>query len=212
MTDSLSPPPLPVPLGQEQPQNYDNLFLATFLPFLFVIAILCRCAGGSPPGEEFHRGHLIRENAEPIWAMQRGKAKRREATPEARLAMIRLWLCAMKVLRKDPITGRCQLGEKAGDITKASIILNTAIESKESSDTADTLPLDSENDSGGFESYLRSSNSSSSEFAEDDKDVYPVCLDGFEVGDTVMFSRNLSSTHAFHKECLTQWLPLMKRA
>lgn len=43
---------------------------------------------------------------------------------------------------------------------------------------------------------------------DDDDDVCPICLDNFEVGDTVMFSRNnLSScAHVFHEECLLQWL------
>eukprot|EP00533_Pseudo-nitzschia_delicatissima_P014579 CAMPEP_0197271626 /NCGR_PEP_ID=MMETSP1432-20130617/8808_1 /TAXON_ID=44447 /ORGANISM="Pseudo-nitzschia delicatissima, Strain UNC1205" /LENGTH=322 /DNA_ID=CAMNT_0042737067 /DNA_START=23 /DNA_END=991 /DNA_ORIENTATION=- len=43
---------------------------------------------------------------------------------------------------------------------------------------------------------------------EDDEDVCPICLDNFEVEDTVMFSRHKegSCAHVFHEECLLQWL------
>ncbi|VEU40988.1 unnamed protein product [Pseudo-nitzschia multistriata] len=44
---------------------------------------------------------------------------------------------------------------------------------------------------------------------EDDEDVCPICLDNFEVGDMVMWSRNAgkhSCSHVFHEECLLQWL------
>lgn len=43
---------------------------------------------------------------------------------------------------------------------------------------------------------------------EDDEDVCPICLDNFEVGDMVMWSRHNHGTcsHAFHEDCLLQWL------
>mmetsp|Transcript_15801 Transcript_15801/g.36585 ORF Transcript_15801/g.36585 Transcript_15801/m.36585 type:complete len:486 (+) Transcript_15801:114-1571(+) len=43
---------------------------------------------------------------------------------------------------------------------------------------------------------------------DDDEDVCPICLDNFEVGDIVMFSRHniCSCAHVFHKDCLMNWL------
>merc|ERR1712176_1210471 len=43
---------------------------------------------------------------------------------------------------------------------------------------------------------------------DDDEDVCPICLDNFDVGDIVMFSRHnlCSCAHVFHEECLMQWL------
>jgi hypothetical protein len=45
-------------------------------------------------------------------------------------------------------------------------------------------------------------------FYDDDDDVCPICLDNFEVGDMVMWSRHNhgSCSHAFHEDCLLQWL------
>eukprot|EP00536_Pseudo-nitzschia_multiseries_P010185 jgi/Psemu1/25290/gm1.25290_g len=43
---------------------------------------------------------------------------------------------------------------------------------------------------------------------DDDEDVCPICLDNFEVGDVVMWSRHGQGacSHAFHEDCLLQWL------
>ena len=41
---------------------------------------------------------------------------------------------------------------------------------------------------------------------DDDEDVCPICLDNFEVGDVVMWSRHGSCSHVFHEDCLLQWL------
>jgi len=45
-------------------------------------------------------------------------------------------------------------------------------------------------------------------YDDDDDDVCPICLDNFEVGDMVMWSRHNhgSCSHAFHEDCLLQWL------
>lgn len=203
-------PPLPVVPAQEQQQEAVDFF-STLLPvlgFFFLIAI-CRCSGGGAPGPEFHRGHLIRENAERIWAMQRRKAKRREATPEERLAKIRAGVCTYKVLQKDPKTGQCRLGDEEAEehSQQQQEDTSTQIETKQSTDTADTLPLQFDNDYESHDEIPTESNSTDIEnFDNDDEDVCPICLDGFDVGDTVMFARNLSCTHVFHEECLLPWL------
>jgi len=202
-------PPLPVVSAQEQ-QQVGNFFFSTLLPllgFCFLIA-LCRCSSGGPPGSEFHRGHLIRENAQRIWAMQRRKAKRREATSEERLAKIRAGVCTYKVLQKDPKTGQCRLGdEEAEQHSQQQEDTSTQIETKKSTDTADTLPLEFDNDCESLGEMPTESNANNIEdFDDDDEDVCPICLDGFDVGDTVMFARNLSCAHVFHEECLLPWL------
>eukprot|EP00537_Pseudo-nitzschia_pungens_P005919 CAMPEP_0172358014 /NCGR_PEP_ID=MMETSP1060-20121228/2353_1 /TAXON_ID=37318 /ORGANISM="Pseudo-nitzschia pungens, Strain cf. cingulata" /LENGTH=482 /DNA_ID=CAMNT_0013079011 /DNA_START=288 /DNA_END=1736 /DNA_ORIENTATION=- len=51
-------------------------------------------------------------------------------------------------------------------------------------------------------------NSSNCYDFDDDEDVCPICLDNFEIGDMVMWSRHGhgSCSHAFHEDCLMQWL------
>jgi len=72
--------------------------------------------------------------------------------------------------------------------------LPMGIESKMSTDTADTLIWDLDNDH-----ECQDEN-------EHEEDVCPICLEEFNVGETVMFSRSMSCTHVFHKECLMAWL------
>ena len=182
-----SPQPL---LPQVETQNSDNIFLTTILPLVcFFLVCYLGHRGGGPPGEEFHRGHLIRQNAERIWAMQARKAKRKEATPEERLAKIHSGVRTMKVVSKDFNTGQCRLGDLDAEVEECSgcNAHNTTIDSKQSTDTADTMPLDCD-------------------CGDNDEDVCYICLDGFDVGDTVMFSRNQTCTHVFHEECLLPWL------
>jgi len=156
---------------------------------------------------------MFREQARRIWELEEKKAKRFEATPEERLASIRDGVCTFKIVRKDPGTGRCELGEAETELScgddddsETTSIPAVGIESKMSTDTIDTLPLkfDKESDSG--ESFERSSAEQYCGSEEEEEDVCHVCLDGFETGDTVMFARNLSCTHVFHKECLLPWL------
>eukprot|EP00533_Pseudo-nitzschia_delicatissima_P001067 CAMPEP_0116113992 /NCGR_PEP_ID=MMETSP0327-20121206/19790_1 /TAXON_ID=44447 /ORGANISM="Pseudo-nitzschia delicatissima, Strain B596" /LENGTH=533 /DNA_ID=CAMNT_0003607359 /DNA_START=278 /DNA_END=1876 /DNA_ORIENTATION=- len=200
-------PPLPALPVEEQQQEYGSFFFTTLLPllgFCFLIA-LCRCSGGGAPGPEYHRGHQIRENALRIWAMQRRKAKRREATPEERLAKIKSRVCTQKVVSKDPKTDRCQLGDVDAPLQQEDA--STQLESKQSTDTADTLPLEfDENCNSRDEMPMESASNHIDNFDDDDEDVCPICLDGFDVGDTVMFARDLSCAHVFHEECLLPWL------
>merc|ERR1712072_1455593 len=65
---------------------------------------------------------------------------------------------------------------------------------------------------------LKSSSDNTGEFGccedkgfndDEDEHVCPICLDNFEVDDTVMWSsRNEggSCSHVFHEDCLMQWL------
>lgn len=232
-------PPL---LAQHQDQRpYDEHHMLTTIymvisMILAVAAILnCFYGEGGPPGEEFHRGALIRAQARRVWEIEEKQAKRQEATPAERLASIQRGVCDRRVLRIDPNTGVCELGEAAVEVELPSgeddddseaVIAATGIESKTSMDTTATLSIDLEDDtdtdtdtdtgSGGsrVEGQQQESDKSSRTAEEYDDnfdneqedDVCPVCLDGYEIGDTVMFSRNPSCTHVFHKECLLPWL------
>ena len=192
---------------QQDHQQSNNFMPSTILPIVVVVAfMLCLCMGGrNTPGEEFHRGHLIREQARRIRETQERKAKRQDATPEERLAAIRSGLCAFRVLRKDSSTGRCELGESEIELpSREEEKIEARIESKKSTDTADTLPLDLDNKSDSGGSCNKEATKSDNEEGEDD--VCPVCLDGFGIGDTVMFARSLSCNHVFHEECLLPWL------
>jgi hypothetical protein len=205
------PPPI-LPTENAFPNNafYATTFLAPFVIILF--CALCFRCGGGPPGEEHHRGWMFREQARRIWELEEKKAKRFEATPEERLASIRDGVCTFKVVRKDPCTARCELGEAETELSRGdeddsetTSIPAMGIETKMSTDTIDTLPLKFDKESDSVEYFERSS---AEQFydSEEEEDVCHVCLDGFETGDTVMFARNLSCTHVFHKECLLPWL------
>lgn len=199
---------LPTQQDQQQINDFNNIMSTTILPIVAVVAFMfCFCYMGSRniPGEEYHRGHLIGEQARRIWETQERKAKRQDATPEERFAAIRSGLCAFRVLRKDPSTGRCELGESEIELpSREEENAEARIESKKSTDTADTLPLDFDNKSDSGGSCDKEPRKSDNE--DDEDDVCPVCLDGFGSGDTVMFARSLSCNHVFHEECLLPWL------
>jgi hypothetical protein len=199
---------------QRSQQSDDIIMATTILPIVAAVAfMLCCCMGYSrATGSESHRGRLIREQARRLLEIRYRKVKRQEATPEERLAAIRSGVCTFRVFRKDPSTGRCELGEAEIELpsweeekTEATIMA-TGIESKKSTDTADTLPLDFDNDSNSGGSRDEGLTESDKDDDDDDDGVCPVCLEGFGSGDTVMFARSLSCNHVFHEECLLPWL------
>jgi len=188
-----------LPTNEQHPfATTDNIVTIIFVPILLTILGLCCCRGGGPPGEQYHRGHLIRERARRIWALEAQKAKRREECPEERLAKIESGVCTCRVIRKDPRTNNCELAELSSPSSfkkkESNLNLPMDIESKMSTDTADTLIWDLDNDH------------ECNDKNENEEDVCPICLEEFNVGETVMFSRSMSCTHVFHKECLMAWL------
>lgn len=239
----------------------------TILCPIFLVVFCVFCQRASVPSSEYHRGEMIRRQAERVWAIQRVKDERQAIPTETRKEQIEEGLRRMKIMSKDPKTGHCILGEieveehnetkdgndedtptpaeecakpandKRLDTTQddspsttvptiSAVATATSSESKssniscpESPGRTERKPLlsaDSEDSEDNFGSTTEAAptvsqpptNSYPCYDFEDDEDVCPICLDNFEVGDTVMFSRHHESTcaHVFHDECLLQWL------
>lgn len=225
------------------------------------------------PSSQYHRGEMIRRQAERVWAIQRVKDERQAIPTETRKEQIEEGLRIMKVVSKDSKTGHCILGEveteeqnetndaddeetsaatkedkkptndetvdttedetpstaapatpsipnmSAVDLATSAGSKSSNISCPESPGRIERRPLlsaDSEDSEDNFGSttetipevsQLPVNNFPCYDF-EDDEDVCPICLDNFEVGDRVMFSRHNESTcaHVFHDECLLQWL------
>ena len=246
----------------------------TCLGPLLMILLCVFSQRSTVPSSQYHRGEMIRRQAERVWAIQRAKDERQAIPTETRMLQIEESLCKMKVVSKCSRTGHCVLGpveEEVQEETKTDdneVLLTAAGEEKKTtSDESSTVtedetvspptpntdtvaastpsgsksasmkcpespgrterkPLlsanseDSEDTFGSAEETLESSQSSTNNCPakhddstcyddfEDDEDVCPICLDSFEVGDIVMFSRHNhgSCSHVFHEECLLQWL------
>lgn len=238
------------------------------------------------PSSQYHRGAMIRRQAERVWAIERVKTERQEVPIEMRKTQIDDSLLKMRVVSKCVTTGHCILGKveveehrndndsdeegtnealsttrkcstDSGIIEAISDASSTANEDEEPPSPASTtdevasndvfvaaaspksesncpespgkaerrplLSSDSEDSAKNFGSVTEkketpkspANNScattatpSSYNDIDDDEDVCPICLDNFEVGDIVMWSRhnNSSCSHAFHENCLLQWL------
>jgi len=255
------------------------------------------------PSSQYHRGAMIRRQAERVWAIQRMKTERQAISTETRESQINESLSKMKIVSKCDRTGHCILGaleveeqktkhkeddgdtkegstttgeepkfvkaegfeymvEEAASVTSkgmatmsdarstvtedeifssppsttdavASTVVSAAAVSSSKSDmkclespgrskrkllmSSDSKV--SEKDSRIVEqtkelprSYSNNSaaavNPSCYDGFDDDEDVCPICLDNFELGDFVMWSRynHGSCSHAFHEDCLLQWL------
>jgi len=267
-------------------------------PILLIVLYICSHRS-NVPSAQYHRGAMIRRQAERVWEIQRAKNERQAIPIETRKSQISESLQKMKVVSKCPETGHCILGPieedqqisgkdkvdedknetsttteedettQRNDFEHSAELQETS--SKESESVSDALSAESENEiptqssfstdrvaavsksctscgidcpesPGRFERKpLLSPDSEDSEdnFGsikqeedsqclpataeskptttatittydgfDDDEDVCPICLDNFEVGDTVMFSRHIlgSCAHVFHEECLLQWL------
>jgi len=249
------------------------------------------------PSSQYHRGAMIRQQAERVWAIEAMKHERQAVPIETRKSQIDKSLHRMKIISKCSRTGHCILASPeveeqnetkhgddedsnessttTGEETKSieaeafgytadassvssasskeieamsdasSMVTENEVLSPPPSNTAAAAsslnrgknclespgrtvhrPLlspdskDSENTVGSVEEINEmpqiSSNNSAATAVNtscydgfgDDEDVCPICLDNFEVGDIVMWSRRNhgSCSHVFHEDCLLQWL------
>jgi hypothetical protein len=240
------------------------------------------------PSSQYHRGAMIRRQAERVWAIERVKTERQGVPIETRKTQINDNLRKMKVVSKCASTGHCILGTveveehiisndsgdegtieaisttgkcstDSEDIEAISDSSSTANEGEEPLSPASTtdavasfvvpvpvaaaspkseskcpespgkaerrplLSTDSEDSAENPGSVTETkevvqsppnnccattATPSSYDDFDDDEDVCPICLDNFEVGDIVMFSRHnhSSCSHVFHEDCLLQWL------
>lgn len=257
--------------GSDANPYSDSDVLGTVLAPLFLVVFCIFAQRASVPSSQYHRGEMIRRQAERVWAIQRVKDERQAIPTETRKEQIEEGLRRMKIVSKCSKTGHCVLGEieddeqnetkhddnepstAADDDTKSAndenidetdneapsppapiaspVAAVTSSGSKssniscpESPGRTERKPLlsadseDSEDNFGSTEGTSELSQPSTNNGAttnsypsydfEDDEDVCPICLDNFEVEDTVMFSRHNegSCAHVFHEECLLQWL------
>jgi hypothetical protein len=221
---------------EPRPVDADDMWLTIGLPFFLIMLFFC-CTRGNAPGREYWRGEEIRARAERIRAARLIKRARHELTPEERQAQILDNMRTMKVVSKDPKTGTLKLNNSSsssphdetttpddmlphveknapkkildsphgvGDFPQTST--GSSLETKSSEDTADTQDVDD------VDADHDNSNTG-------DDDVCYICLDSFEVGDVVMWSRRrrqeqangkgmilTGCQHVFHHECLMPWL------
>ena len=249
------------------------------------------------PSTQYHRGAMIRRQAERVWAIEAMKNERQAIPIETRKSQIDKGVRRMKIISKCSRTGHCILASpeveeqtetKHGDdedskespttteeetkpikaegfgctagtsslssasskeieamSDESSMVTENEVHSPPPSSTAATAsssnrgkncpespgrterkPLlspdseDSEDAVGSVEeinempqissniSAATAVNTSCYDGFDDDEDVCPICLDNFEVGDIVMWSRHNhgSCSHVFHEDCLLQWL------
>jgi hypothetical protein len=241
------------------------------------------------PSSQYHRGAMIRRQAERVWAIQAIKNERQAIPIETRKSQINKSLRRMKIKSKCSRTGHCILvspeveeqkddedteesSTTTGEETKSikaeglgytadassasskemeamsdasSMVTENEVLSLPPSNTAaaasssnrgkkcpespgriERRPLlspdseDSEDRVGSVDEtkempQLSSNNSAATavntpcyDGFDDDEDVCPICLDNFEVGEIVMWSRynHGSCSHVFHEDCLLQWL------
>ena len=276
----------------------ENDMLWTIIGPIIVIAFCIMGHRTHIPSSQYHRGAMIRQQAERIWAIQRVKTERRAIPVEKRKSQIDKSLRKMKVVSKCFKTGYCILAHEEEARQTDNIIESEEVGKKEDSRTtvvdtekvksfdtieealasasAKGIKVMSDSSTVEEEHYptsppatatatapqacsgiitttnnstkcpetprraeTRSLLSPDSEDLEDsdntvlvaaeireeeeispslnnincydfddDEDVCPICLDNFEVGDTVMWSRynHGSCSHAFHEDCLLQWL------
>jgi len=272
--------------------------ILTILGPIFLIALYICGHRSNVPSTQYHRGAMIRRQAERVWEIQRAKNERQAIPIETRKTQISDSLRKMKVISKCPETGHCILGPveeeqqnfgndevieekietstttdeekttQTNDSEDSAELEETSSEESESvidaisTESEDEIPTpssfstnrivaasksctscgvncpespgrferkpllspdseDSEDNFGSIEETKEDSQCLSATAVtapvttaaittfdgfDDDEDVCPICLDNFEVGDTVMFSRNNSCAHVFHEECLLQWL------
>mmetsp|Transcript_2877 Transcript_2877/g.7835 ORF Transcript_2877/g.7835 Transcript_2877/m.7835 type:complete len:491 (+) Transcript_2877:425-1897(+) len=272
--EPLVPPPAFTTIGNSNTTNSsssssspDHQSFANVPSVVMVLPVLIMClvgffgCSGRGAGPEYHRGALIREQAERIWELERRKKKRLSTSDRERRKRVAENLCTMVVKRREQLQGkeyRCELlpepsmrrrsppnnnlhhvdvddddDEKAAD-------RNRTILTKASMDTVDTEADDSDGDcrccsnDANATTIRECCNTDDDDYDydddDDDEDVCPICLDGFHVGDRVLFRKqplpshdtnsgsdsddcatgsNATSggcNHVFHSDCLLPWL------
>lgn len=268
-----------------------NDMILTILGPILLITLYLFGHRANVPSSRYHRGEMIRRQAERVWEIQAAKNERHAIPTETRKSQIDEGLRKMRVLSKCIDTGHCILEplddeeqNSASDEDKddkdeiltateeeksaktegfehmVKAVIATSNEAQVASDatskasegekekpspisidgvaapvkfctksctncpdspgTLERKPLlshDSEDSGDNYncveltEEQIQSPpmhTSTACDGFDDDEDVCPICLDNFEVGDVVMFSRhdNESCAHVFHDECLLQWL------
>jgi len=266
-------------------ESESDVFWTIVGPVLMIILCVLNTRSHIP-SSQYHRGAMIRRQAERVWAIERVKTERQGVPIETRKTQINDNLRKMKVVSKCASTGHCILGTveveehkinndsgEEGTIDALSMTgkcstdsenieaisdsSSTANEDEESSSPASTtdavasnvvpvaaaspkseskypespgkaerrplLSADSEDlaenpgsvtetkevaQSPSNNSCATTATPSSYDDFDDDEDVCPICLDNFEIGDIVIFSRHnhSSCSHVFHEDCLSQWL------
>ena len=274
-------------------ENSASDMVLTILGPILMFVLYVYSHRANVPSSQYHRGAMIRRQAERVWEIQRAKDERQAIPVETRRSQIRESLQKMKVVSKCAITGHCILepveekendgnnevhednnetssatdeekSTKTNDLEHSAEQLQTSPKELEvvgnatSTDSEEDVPTpssfstdrvvtsshsftssgencpespgtyerkpllssDSEDSMENFGSTKQTKEHSQSCSAtttnpittydgfDDDEDVCPICLDNFEVGDIVMFSRHnlCSCAHVFHEDCLMQWL------
>lgn len=143
------------------------------------------CCQRNVPGREHWRGAQMRERYLRMQAQERVKEEREAQSPKYRHMLVEHNMRTKKVVAKDA----------QGNLTLGSI--------KETSSPAKSNPCPLEGDdieAGGVVSLTE-------DFNEDDDHVCSICLDNFQVGDIVSWSRHSKTcTHVFHTDCVKPWL------
>lgn len=115
------------------------VWVAIVLPLLLLICC-CLCsfsARRNVPGPEFHRGSMIRSQAQRVWEIERRKRRRHEYSEDERKAQINDNVITMKIISKDRNkTGYYKLGpatvvvHAVDDVEKEKGIISKASEEK----------------------------------------------------------------------------------
>lgn len=86
-----------------------DMILTILGPILLIVLYVCGHRA-NVPSSQYHRGAMIRRQAERVWEIQSAKNEREAIPIETRKSQISESLCKMKVVSKCAETGHCILG------------------------------------------------------------------------------------------------------
>lgn len=232
---TIIPPPIDASSSSSSSSATTAVFCA-LVPFAIFIA-LCLSGRRNVPSREHWRGAAIRARAQRIYQQRELRRARKAAAPEERLLEIAWNMYRMQIVSKDAATGQWKLDapkEPATPSPPAATLLGSSTFSDEGRDleeglaspaspqgvdgfpgapthldqlpqTKEESPVPEQKSSSG-QHHHQCENSGVSNDSDDD--VCHICLDTFEVGDMVMWSRQKHGDckHVFHEGCLLPWL------
>lgn len=189
--------------GESSPSDsgvFDNPYVEAVFCYGWVLVlfycVLCKRSGSSARSTAV--GDRIRQRArEAHEQMERQKLKKAQ-TPDQRKKLVDESLQTKRVLSKDD-QGNLTLGDTAAKPVDPPV--SASDEKKE----GENFDIETASSPTGEESSPTSNTGMMDDVDEDQTCV--ICLDLFERGDTVSWSRtNEACTHVFHTECIRPWL------